>query len=554
MGNCWSKESPKTSKAQENEEPHSPLIRKETPPMNDASVSKIREGLDKGISSKKQKSQTPAPSMDEEKVRRERELQEAEARRKREEQLRAKEEKERLERELLEKQKLERERMERERLERERKERERFEKLERERLERLESERLERERQERERLESERLERERLERERQERERQQMEKLERERQEMEKLLQEQKEKEQQQQQQQQPQQQVVHSEERALNAFQSFPKEIFRLLFTYLGKEDRVKIRLLSKFFRDIMDKTGCLVFILNNITRHLKVPNMVVDDKSFELIGEDELRKYLSVNTWIRHILFRGASWSPSKAARVLQDNVSIVEDVAFRVSAHCPTEEFQQLEVIRKRNVLFNPFRITFESYPDDLTKACEVILQKHGPSIGTALLTYCVFIGNEDLVKFLLQKGIEPYFPAEDLKDSPLTLTLRSKNQKILQCLEDHFHGPLIGWFGKDIERPQVEALLKKQPPGTFLTRYSVRAGSYVISHVLPSGSTIEHMSQILPEANGKVKVTNNVDGTVFYDSFSEYIYKTMLKEGMYCTFPLPSAIPFSPVLTE
>lgn len=114
-----------------------------------------------------------------------------------------------------------------------------------------------------------------------------------------------------------------------------------------------------------------------------------------------------------------------------------------------------------------------------------------------------------------------------------------------------MEEYCQGPLVGWYGKDIERPQVETLLNGQPVGTFLTRYSARAGSYVISHVLPN-NTLEHMNQIFPELDGRVKVINKVDGTVFYDSFPDYIYKMMLKEGMFCNFPLPSAQPFTSML--
>lgn len=125
---------------------------------------------------------------------------------------------------------------------------------------------------------------------------------------------------------------------------------------------------------------------------------------------------------------------------------------------------------------------------------------------------------------------------------------TSSISKTNFSILTFKKNNIRATPIGWFG-EIDRNGSENLLKDCKVGTFLTRYSQNAQSYVISHVLPD-KTIEHMAQIYPIENRRVKVENS-KGVFFYTSFVEYIYEgAMSDEYMYCWCPLPSELQFSP----
>lgn len=176
---------------------------------------------------------------------------------------------------------------------------------------------------------------------------------------------------------------------------------------------------------------------------------------------------------------------------------------------------------------------------------------LLQNYGSTIDKYLLLLGSVQGHVDLVSVLLLKGLDIYEPHQAFShpfENALLLAARNKRKAVLDLFELHLKATPIGWFG-EIDRNGSENLLKDCKVGTFLTRYSQNAQSYVISHVLPD-KTIEHMAQIYPIENRRVKVENS-KGVFFYTSFVEYIYEgAMSDEYMYCWCPLPSELQFSP----
>jgi len=521
MGNCWSNDVKDGSNSPDNEEPHTPLVRSvEIPQITENSLDKIKVGL--SLSPKKLKTENTSSQSIED--------QETDFLLSRE---RSRLEKERLELELedkfrkAEEEKKRREEKKRQDLEKQRQEIERIQ--ERESLDKIAKE-----------LENEKIQQREIELEN--------EKIVQQQNEIIKLGKEQEEKLTKQiEDTRSAETNGQEDKDYALQLFLNLPKEIYRICLSFLPKEERFKVRLLSRFWKDLVDKSGTVVFILNDITRSLSVPNIIVDDRSLETMGEEGLREFLGKNTTICHILFRGSNWSPSKAARVLINNATITEDAAFRVSAHCATEEFQDLETIRKRNLSFVPCRLALSQNPTSFESVYFQLIQTHTSSIAPILLCYASITGMADLVDFLLKLNIDPLSPpSSEFKDSAFILALRKNEKKIIETMENHFGGPLIGWCGAEIERNEVENMLKNKPVGTFLTRYSSRVNSYVISHNLPINNEAvpEHMNQIFPQSEGKVKVINKQDGSVFYDSFPDYVYRMILRDGMYCLYPVTS----------
>lgn len=104
-------------------------------------------------------------------------------------------------------------------------------------------------------------------------------------------------------------------------------------------------------------------------------------------------------------------------------------------------------------------------------------------------------------------------------------------------------------LIGWQS-EISRENAESLLSGAPLGTFLTRYSSRAGSYVISYV-DKGNKYGHLANIFPQSNGSVLVSSHKEGSRSFNSFPEYINFMKSQKQIPITFPLTNKLPFSPI---
>lgn len=102
-----------------------------------------------------------------------------------------------------------------------------------------------------------------------------------------------------------------------------------------------------------------------------------------------------------------------------------------------------------------------------------------------------------------------------------------------------------GNVIGWHG-EIGRPETEAILSGLPVGTFLTRYSTHAKSYIISHVLPD-KTIQHIANITKEQQDRVKVVMK-QGIFFYNTFAQFVYDCMHNPVLHIAHPLPSTHKF------
>jgi hypothetical protein len=90
----------------------------------------------------------------------------------------------------------------------------------------------------------------------------------------------------------------------------------------------------------------------------------------------------------------------------------------------------------------------------------------------------------------------------------------------------------------WFG-EISRERSEELLRGTPDGTFLTRWSSKTSSYVLSYV--HSRDIKHIAGILPSELGEAVTVVRADQVVLsYNSLLEYL--NSMRQSKWISHPM------------
>lgn len=110
-----------------------------------------------------------------------------------------------------------------------------------------------------------------------------------------------------------------------------------------------------------------------------------------------------------------------------------------------------------------------------------------------------------------------------------------------KEIQQVMES---SPNIAWNG-NISREETEKILAKQPPGTFLTRWSENSNSYVISYKREDGK-FGHIAHIHPTGVAQgITVTRKDGSTAEYKDLSEYVQLLKSEKAILMAYGVPQS---------
>jgi len=264
-----------------------------------------------------------------------------------------------------------------------------------------------------------------------------------------------------------------------------------------------------------------------------------------------------LKKNSYIRNLHFIGKEWlkestsDTSWALACLADNFSITE-ATFQYAG----VQVKKAESIAERNKRFIPIMRVFDWCNDDSILqlwAYQSLINEFGPKIiDSVALHYAAAKGMKDLTEALLSKKVDAFRPIPETEETPFMFALRSKNADIVKLFEKYVYSergpqPLIGWCG-EIERPPAEELLQGKPLGTFLTRYSARAQSYVVSLVAKDEQQVNlkvyHIAGWKKSDDGSVTAERPGGKYKYYGNLVEAIYEEMVELRYPMKCPLPS----------